>query len=145
MTEIYHAALMALAKSAHGHGRLAVRDATATLDNPLCGDRVTIDVAIAGGRVDRVTQEVKGCALCQASASAIGAAAPGQEIEGLRVVAAALRAFLQTRAPLPEAAWSALAAFAPVAERKSRHDCVLLPFDALLRAIDAALARAAGA
>jgi nitrogen fixation NifU-like protein len=39
----------------------------------------------------------------------------------------------------PEAAgrsWPELAAFAPVHAHKSRHECVLLPFEALIRALD---------
>lgn len=138
MTEIYQDALMALAKAAHGKGRMAAPDGTATLDNPLCGDRVTVDVRLTDGRVEQVRQEVKGCALCQAAAAAIGAAAPGQDVERLRVLSDALRAFLKSAAPLPADAWPVLAAFAPVASRKSRHECVLLPFATLLSAIAAA-------
>jgi hypothetical protein len=32
--------------------------------------------------------------------------------------------------------WPELAAFAPVHAHKSRHECVLLPFEALIRALD---------
>ena len=38
---------MAAARRASGHGRLAHPHGTATADNPLCGDRVTVDVAFA--------------------------------------------------------------------------------------------------
>jgi nitrogen fixation protein NifU and related proteins len=34
--------------------------------------------------------------------------------------------------------WPELAAFEPVHRHKSRHDCVLLPFDALTQALEQA-------
>ncbi|MBI3451654.1 MAG: hypothetical protein HY057_02255 [Rhodospirillales bacterium] len=47
---------------------------------------------------------------------------------------AALRALL-AGGDAPQGAWAGLSIFAPVAAYKSRHDCVLLPFDALERAL----------
>ena len=92
-----------------------------------------------GGAVAAVAHKVRGCALCKAAASVIGARAPGQSAEDLRAVAAATAAMLTASGPEPpDGPWRDIAAFRPVAARKSRHDCVLLPFQALLKALDKA-------
>lgn len=44
---------------------------TATVDNPLCGDRVTIDVKLAGGKLAAIGHQVRGCLLCEAAAATI--------------------------------------------------------------------------
>jgi NifU-like protein involved in Fe-S cluster formation len=140
--ELYHQAILELARKARQASRLEAPQASATVDNPLCGDRVTLDVTLADGRVREVGHRVRGCLLCQAAAEAIGEHAPGETPAALRAVARDLGEAL-TRAP--EAArmpWPELAAFAPVHAHKSRHECVLLPFEALTRALDQAEADA---
>ena len=139
--DLYHQAIVDLARQAAGAARLEGPQASATVDNPLCGDRVTIDLALADGRVRAVGHKVRGCMLCQAAAVAIAARAPGETPAGLHAITDRLdQAIRQDPAGL-ESLWPELRAFAPVHRHKSRHDCVLLPFKALLRA----LAEAGGA
>lgn len=132
--ELYHDAILAQAKAATRAGRLEAPDASVTLDNPLCGDRVTIDIRLDGTRIVDLGHKVRGCALCQAAASAIGAAAVGQDADAVQKTEDALRAMLEG-APRAEPLWPSLEAFEPVRDYKSRHACVLLPFEALRTAI----------
>jgi len=134
--QLYHQAILELAKRARQASRLEAPDASATVDNPLCGDRVTLDLRLANGRVWEVGHSVRGCLLCQAAAVAIAERAPGETPDALREVAGALGDAI---ARSPDAAgrlWPELAVFAPVHAHKSRYECVLLPFDALVRALD---------
>jgi nitrogen fixation NifU-like protein len=134
--QLYHEAILELAKQARQASRLDAPQASVTVDNPLCGDRVTLDLNLADGRVREVGHKVRGCLLCQAAAAAIGARAPGKTPAVLRTV---VRDLGDAIARAPEAAgqsWPELAAFAPVHAHKSRHECVLLPFEALIRALD---------
>ena len=134
--QLYHQAILELAKRARQASRLEAPDASATVDNPLCGDRVTLDLRLANGRVWEVGHRVRGCLLCQAAAVAIAERAPGKTPDALREVAGALGDAI---ARAPEAAgrfWPKLAVFAPVHAHKSRHECVLLPFEALVHALD---------
>jgi nitrogen fixation protein NifU and related proteins len=136
--ELYHQAILELAKKARQASRLEAPQASVTVDNPLCGDRVTLDLTLADGRVREVGHRVRGCLLCQAAAVAIGERAPGETPAALRAVARDLGAALaggRGAAPMP---WPELAAFAPVHAHKSRHECVLLPFEALAQALDQA-------
>jgi nitrogen fixation NifU-like protein len=134
--QLYHEAILELAKQSRQASRLETPQASVTVDNPLCGDRVTMDLNLADGRVREVGQKVRGCLLCQAAAAAIGRRAPGATPVALRAVAKELS---EAIVGAPEAAgrsWPELAAFAPVHAHKSRHECVLLPFEALIRALD---------
>ena len=126
--DLYQQAILDYAKAATGAGRLEDADASVTLDNPLCGDRVTIDIKVADGRLAAVAHKVRGCALCEAAASVIGGAATGRPIDQLRHLYAGVADMLAADASPP---WAELAAFYPVRAFKSRHECVLLPFEAL--------------
>ena len=43
---LYNEKIMALAQAADFHAPLDAPDATATADNPLCGDRATVEVSL---------------------------------------------------------------------------------------------------
>ena len=137
--DLYQQAILDLARRAAGQHRLDAPQASVRVDNPLCGDRVTLDLDMADGRVGAIGHQVRGCLLCQAAAAAIAARAPGQSPAALREAAEHLRRWL-AEGGAPDGLWPELEAFAPVQRHKSRHDCVMLPFTALERA----LARAAG-
>jgi nitrogen fixation NifU-like protein len=126
--ELYQARIVALAKSKAGAGKLAAPTRSARRDNPLCGDRVTIDVTLDGGKIAEIAHQVRGCLLCQASAVALASTAVGRDAAGI----AELRHDAE-RAIGREAgkAHEPFDAFEPVASHKSRHECVLLPFEAL--------------
>ncbi len=128
---IYQEALLRLAASADGAGRLAAPDATARRDNPLCGDEVTLDLQLRGGRVQELAYRVRGCLLCRAAAAALARGATGRSATELGQVHARLAAMLRAGGPPPEGAFAELAAFLPVREVASRQECVLLPFEAL--------------
>ena len=134
---LYHEAIKALARAAHGAGRLDAPDGAVLLDNPLCGDRVAMQVTLRDGRIAALAHEVKGCLLCCAAASVIGRRAPGATVPEMEAVAAAVEGMLARAGGVP-AGWEELAAFEPVRRARSRHRCVLLPFEALLTALDKA-------
>lgn len=136
--DLYHQALVRLARAADGAGRLEGAAAAATVDNPLCGDRVTVEVRLEGGRVGALAHRVRGCLLCQASASLLGRAAPGRTPAEIREAQAALSALLRSGAPPPGGPFADLSLFTPVQAVPSRHRCALLPFEALARALSEA-------
>ena len=135
MDTLYKTDVLRLAAQATGAGKLADATKSITVDNPLCGDRVTFDVRMdADGKIAAVGHTVKGCVLCQASASVIGGAAKGENAASLGAIRESLKAMLKQGAPAPSGAWATLATFAPVSSHKSRHECVLLPFEAVIQA-----------
>lgn len=132
---LYHQAIVAAARRASGHGSLAAPDASIELDNPFCGDRVSLDVQVDGGRLRAVAHRVRGCLLCEAAASIIGASAVGETVEQLTGLESALRAALDDGFEGAHLPWRELEVFAPVVHHRSRHRCVTLPFEALNRAL----------
>ncbi|HEX6015144.1 MAG TPA: iron-sulfur cluster assembly scaffold protein [Geminicoccaceae bacterium] len=131
---LYNDAIIAEAKAGHGHGRLPEPATSVTCDNPLCGDRVTIDLSpLADGRIAELAQRTRGCLLTQAAASVIGRHAAGATPAQVSEAADGLRRLLAGEPADPS--WPELAMFAPVSAVKSRHECVLLPFDALAEAL----------
>ena len=136
--ELYHQAIVALARQAREAARLEAASASATVSNPLCGDRATLDVAVSGHAITAIGHKVRGCLLCKAAATVITQAAPGRDAAVVRAVAGQVDAMLKAGGGMPTGAWAALAAFRPVIAHKSRHDCVLLPFQALVAALDEA-------
>lgn len=131
---LYHEALVKRARSDIGKGRLDPHDASARLDNPLCGDRVTLDIRMAGGTIGAIGHEVKGCLLCEAAAATIAADLTGATPKKAREMIAAVRGLIRDGLPAPEG-FADLAIFTPVHQAKARRDCVLLPFGALEKAL----------
>jgi nitrogen fixation protein NifU and related proteins len=130
---LYQDEIIQLSRKSRERGRLEAPDASARVDNPLCGDRVTMDLAIDDGRITAIGHRVRGCALCEAAAEIISENAIGLDGPGLSEIDAATRAFMTS----PESGhpWAQLSVFAPVRAVKSRHDCVYLPFTAMLKAM----------
>ena len=94
-SELYHAELVARARQAFGEGRLPAAAASITLDNPLCGDRVTLDLEKSDGTVKAIGHEVKGCLLCAASAATIAEFGRNRSPAELREMAVAAKALMK--------------------------------------------------
>lgn len=130
---LYQDRILDLAKQGRALPRIESPDATARVDNPICGDRVTLDFSLEDGRISAVGAKVQGCALCQAATALIAEHAIGLTGTDIDAVAEAVAAYLQgADAELP---WEALSTFAPVRPMKSRRECVTLPFKAASKAL----------
>jgi nitrogen fixation NifU-like protein len=130
--ELYQAKIVALAKSKAGAGKLASPTKSARRDNPLCGDRVTIDVTLDNGKIAEISHQVRGCLLCQASAAALASTAVGRDAAGITELRHDAERAIGREAGKAHEPFDA---FEPVANHKSRHECVLLPFEALQDAL----------
>jgi NifU-like protein involved in Fe-S cluster formation len=138
---LYNATILRLASSIPHHSRLGAPHATAERRSPVCGSRVTIDVQLdEAGRVVAIGQEVRACALGQASASLMGEHAIGRTPEELAAARDALAAFLAGEAEQP-GDWPGLDIFTPARPHAARHASIRLAFEAVAEA--AAAARAA--
>jgi nitrogen fixation NifU-like protein len=84
------------------------------------------------GKIAEIGHQVRGCLLCQASASALSSIAIGKDAAGIvEIRHDAERALGREEG----AAHEPYAAFVPVAAHKSRQECVLLPLEALKDAL----------
>ncbi|MCF2514650.1 iron-sulfur cluster assembly scaffold protein [Sphingomonas sp. G124] len=104
--------------------------------SPTCGSRMRVAVELDwADRVKRLRQAVEACAYGQASAALMGGHAMGRSAEEIALGLAELEAWLAGKGDLPTA-WPGLEALAPALSRKGRHGAILLPFRALLAAIE---------
>ncbi len=136
LDDIYNRKILELAADIPRLGRLAHPDATATARSKLCGSTVTVDVAMADGRVTDFAHEVKACALGQASSSIMARHVVGATAEELRDVRESVRKMLKENGAPPAGKWADLAVLEPVREFKARHASTLLTFDAVVDAVD---------
>ena len=133
---LYNTAILRLAAAIPHQTRLAAPQATSRKVSPICGSRVTADVGLDGeGRVALFGQEVRACALGQASASILGAGVLGRSAAELRAAHAALTAFLKGDGDVPDG-WPDLEIFRPAQAYKARHPSILLAFDAAASAAE---------
>ena len=111
-------------------------DGSAEQRSPTCGSVVQVDVELdADGRVRAISQTVQACAFGQASAALLEKGATGLAREDLAAAMGELQAWLDKGRDDP-GAFPGLAALAPARSRKSRHQAILLPFRALLAAME---------
>jgi NifU-like protein involved in Fe-S cluster formation len=131
---LYTRDILRLAASIPHLGRLPEAGASVEKRAPVCGSRVTVDVALDGeGRVAALGQEVQACAFGQASAALMGGHAPGRSPAELAEARDALAAWLAgTRAD--PGAWPGLDALAGARRLTARHGAILLPFQAVAEA-----------
>jgi nitrogen fixation NifU-like protein len=128
---LYQKAIVELARDAATAGSLPQPDASVTRDNPLCGDRVTLQARFsADGSIAELKHTTRGCLLCQASAAMVGRHAVGLSAAKAVAEEAVVRGFLKESVQ-GDSAWPEMEYFLPVRAHKSRHDCVILAFDAL--------------
>ena len=134
---LYSKELLRLAADAHGAGRLANANATGHAHNPVCGDKVVVDLVLEDGHVAKIGLEAKACVLTQASASILGKSLKDATRSDVEALQGAIRAMLEARGPVPGRPFDDYAAFDAALAYPSRHTCVLLPIEAVLAAFDA--------
>jgi nitrogen fixation NifU-like protein len=85
MDDLYRELILDHYKNPHNYGTLEPADISYEDDNPLCGDRIRIDIRLDNhNRVSEVRFSGKGCAISQASASMLTDEIKGKTLEELR-------------------------------------------------------------
>ena len=88
-----------------------------------------------GGRVVTIEQAVEACAFGQAAAALVGADAVGTSSEEALAAIAGVERWLDGAVCEP---WPGMVDLDPARSRRGRHGAILLPFRALVAAIEAA-------
>ena len=132
---LYTTQILRLAASLPEPRELERVDGRAEQRSPTCGSVVRTEVELdTDGRIAAISQAVQACAFGQASAALLARGAPGLSRENAAFALAELQAWLEGQRDDP-GSFPGLSALAP-ARRKSRHGAILLPFRALLAAMD---------
>ncbi|MBW4708784.1 iron-sulfur cluster assembly scaffold protein [Roseobacter sp. YSTF-M11] len=139
LIKLYSGRILALASDIPRLGRLDNPMATVKKRSPLCGSAVTVDMSIEDGRVSDFAQDVKACALGQASAAVTGGAIIGRNLSELEAARDALRAMLKEDGPVPDAPFDGFEVLEPARNYKNRHASILLSIEAACEAMTQAL------
>lgn len=131
---LYNAEILRLAATIPFQERLQPPCSTAERRSAICGSRVTVDIALdADGFVTRFGQEVRACALGQASAAILGQGVIGLSAAELYAFHQSLAQWLASDDPLPDglaARFPDLRLFGPARAHPARHPSILLAFQA---------------
>lgn len=138
LMQLYSRRILALTTSIPHLGALPDFDGKAMRRSPQCGSSVTAYVAMDGDRIADFRQEVRACALGQASASVLGQAVIGRTRHEIAVTRDRLRAMLTAAGDPPLAPFADLEALLPARDYPNRHASILLAWDATLEAIEQA-------
>ncbi len=134
--DIYNDRILEFAGNIDHVGRLAAPDASAKAHSRLCGSTITVDIRLKDGRIADFGQEIKACALGQASASIVARAVVGASADEVRQARAVMFAMLKENGPPPTGRFGDLKYLEPVRAFKARHTSTMLVLDALVDCLD---------
>lgn len=139
---LYNREILRLAADIPHLGELADAQARARRVSPICGSRVDVALSLdAAGRVSDFAQQVRACALGQASAAILGAGVIGRTPEQLAGARDELAAYLADSDAAPPRLFPDARVFAPARAHRARHASIRLAFEAAAQAAAEALAR----
>lgn len=146
LDQLYQQIILDHSKARHGSG-LAATDAPQGSStgqshqlNPVCGDEVTLRLAVQDGKVAQVAWDGVGCSISMASASVLTDLAEGMSVAELHEVIDSFREVLRSRGKVhadPELLGDA-AAFEGVARYAARVKCAMISWVAAEDALNQA-------
>lgn len=81
MSDLYREQILDHYRNPRNHGTLDPHDASFEDTNPLCGDRVRIDLRVEDGKIADIAFSGRGCAISQASTSMLTELVQGQTLD----------------------------------------------------------------
>ncbi len=137
LAELYRDVIVDHNRSPRNRGRLPGATHHAEGDNPLCGDRLSLDVELAGDLIRDLRFEGSGCAISTASASLMSEAVKGRTRAEAAEIFGAVHRMLNGE-PADTGRLGKLAALAGVREFPARVKCASLCWHTLNAALDRA-------
>jgi len=135
MINLYSKRILAFAANIPLTAELADFDGSANRRSPLCGSNLRVWVKMDGDVVANYGQDVKACALGQASASIFASAVIGLTKAQIEIGRDQMFAMLTSDGPVPSAPFEELEVLLPARAYKNRHASIMLCFEATLDAI----------
>lgn len=82
--QLYREEILEIIRDPRNRGTIQDPDLEATLDNPLCGDEIRLQIKLNGGRIGKVRFSGGGCAISQASADLLAQSIEGKNLNQVR-------------------------------------------------------------
>ena len=134
LNDLYQETIIDHSKRPRNRGALEEATHTAEGYNPLCGDRLTLQLRMENGRVADARFQGVGCAISTASASLMTDAVKGKTPEEAEKMFGIFHSLL-TEDKLPAAELGKLAVFSGVREYPMRVKCATLAWHTLRAAL----------
>jgi len=136
MRELYQEMILDHHRHPRNFGKLPGANREAEGFNPLCGDRVTVYALMDGDRIQDLSFEGSGCAICIASCSLMTEAVKGQTVAEAETLFGRFHDLVTNdAATVDQEALGKLAVFDGVREFPVRIKCATLPWHALRAAV----------
>lgn len=130
---LYQEQILALARLARSKQRLEAPSHSGKASNPVCGDRVVVDIDTdSGGLITGMGARVDGCALCEAATGLMIQELAGSKLDDTKTLHEAIAQWLADQRQ--EEVVNGQQSFTPVKAFPARHRCITLPFEALAKA-----------
>lgn len=133
LRELYQEIILEHNKKPRNFGPLPNANHHADGYNPLCGDRLHLDLLLENGRVQDIRFQGSGCAIFKASASMMTAVLKGKSVAEANLLFEKYHEMLsrQKNEPFDEALLGKLAVFSGVCEYPVRVKCATLAWHTL--------------
>ena len=110
----------------------------ATSKNKICGDIITVQIEISGDRIERMSYETESCIFCQASASLLAKVIKRSNIENLQNDINEINISYKNKKIVLKRKYKPFRKLFQL-KYKQRFNCILLPFNALLKVVNRAI------
>lgn len=131
LDELYREVILDHFKHSPHSGELPGAQIVAHGANPLCGDELTLALAMAKGTVQQARFLGKGCAISQAAASMLAAQVEGKTVQEMTRLIEAMKALMQGQDPDPSVDLGDLEALSGVRKFPVRVKCAALSWNVL--------------
>jgi len=135
LIKLYSQRILALAADMPFADRLEAPQASVKKRAPICGSTVIVELDLENGKISRFGQDVKACALGQASAAVMAQNIIGRSRAEVETARDQLRAMLKEEGPLPEAPFEGYEVLEPAREYRNRHASIMLALEATAQAM----------
>ena len=137
LKELYQQTILDHNRSPRNFGKLLHPTHTATGDNPLCGDHITLTLKLSGDRVEAVNFQGESCAICKASASMMTTTVKGKSRDDAEELVREFRDLATGKLDpgAPNNLGRLAKAFGGMSGHPTRVKCAILPWHTLHAAL----------
>ncbi|HZG83612.1 Fe-S cluster assembly sulfur transfer protein SufU [Paenibacillus sp.] len=135
LDDLYRRVIMDHYKSPRNQGELADGAMTIELNNPTCGDRISLKLRIEDGVVQDAKFKGEGCSISMASASMMTEAVKGKSLEEALALAEKFSALMKGE-PVEFDEYEDLEALGGVNKFPARIKCATLAWNALRKGVE---------
>jgi nitrogen fixation protein NifU and related proteins len=135
LTDLYQQVIIDHSKSPRNFHKLEGANRTAQGNNPLCGDQYTIYLRMEGDVIQDISFQGSGCAISKASASLLTASLKGKTKADAKILFDKVHELVMTGRGNGDDLGK-LAAFAGVHKFPARVKCAILPWHAVVAAVE---------